>query len=96
MAKKGLIELAVWQRIILVINESNDETITTISRKTDVTFSHTSNVLDSLFTKEIIYFYKEGRIKQVHLTDKGKFIQKNIKNIYDCMKEEEENVMERN
>ena len=50
---------------------SNSKSVTTLSRDTQCTYSHTIKLLDGFKSLNLVTFEKQGRVKYVKLTDKG-------------------------
>ncbi len=70
-------------QMLLYLYLNDGQYVSNISKHVDCTYSHVIKVLDVFHKAGMIEFKKEGRVKKVKLTKKGKEIIKEIKKAVD-------------
>ncbi|MFT4282868.1 MAG: hypothetical protein ACMXX6_00400 [Candidatus Woesearchaeota archaeon] len=67
--------------LINLYNSSNEIYASNLAKNVDCTYSHVVKVLQEMQKANIISFEKQGRLKIIILTEKGKKIAKNLDEI---------------
>lgn len=67
--------------VILALHEAKHKYPTKVAKEIDCTYTHTLKILSVLKDEGIVEFKKHGRIKEVHLTDKGAKLAKALADI---------------
>lgn len=89
MVKKSeLIQFNKWVYVILCIYNKTDlvNSISTISKKTDITYPHTSKIIKILKQKNIVTLEPAGRIIEVTLTKNGLKVAEHLSGIFEKLK----------
>lgn len=74
------LKLPMWMMIL--INIEDNKNIAYITKKVDITYFYGVKIIKVLQKNEIIKLTKIGRDLLINITDKGKQIQENIKQVY--------------
>ena len=74
--------------LLLLRDTSKEWYVSSLSRKSGLTYVHTVKVLEQLLNLGIIEFGKKGRKKIIILTEKGKKISSSLNDIIDMLNEE--------
>lgn len=74
--------------LLLLRDTSKEWYVSSIARKSGLTYIHTITVLEQLSNLGIIEYGKKGRKKLVVLTEKGKKISSSLNDIIDLLNEE--------
>ncbi len=73
--------------ILAKLESSNkEEYASIIAKQVDCTYSHTVRILQIFGENGLVTFEKKGRIKVVHLTNKGKKVAKTVKKLINQLK----------
>lgn len=70
-------------QILLTLSELKGPYISTIAKGADCTFAHASRTLKKMKKLGLVSFTREGRMKYVRLTEKGKRVAALLKDIKD-------------
>ncbi|MFC2154085.1 hypothetical protein ACFLRC_01200 [Candidatus Altiarchaeota archaeon] len=86
-AKKTSIKNLLFQKkpvgVILSLHGCEGKYPAKIAKEIDCTYTHTLKILGILKSNGIVEFKKQGRIKEVALTNKGKGLASDIKSLAD-------------
>ena len=75
------LDIPYWIKVLCYI-EDKDINITRLHNELNISYAHTTKIVDSLFSGGYIYMMKKGRQRVVTLTDKGlSFINKDIRTV---------------
>ena len=72
----GKITIDSWIRILATAYQMEDASLSDISKKTDITYSHIFNVLNLFIDKGIVKTNKIGRRRLIEFTEEGKELAK--------------------
>ncbi|MAG39191.1 hypothetical protein CMO90_03835 [Candidatus Woesearchaeota archaeon] len=67
--------------LVTLLNKSHDIYASLLAKTIDCTYSHVVKILQAMNRAGLVSFEKQGRLKVLTLTDKGKKIAKNIDDI---------------
>ena len=76
------------ERIILETKEKDNQTITQLSKKLDLTYSYASKTIQILEQRKLLTTIKKGRCKYVKITEKGIKLAKNLLKTQKIIEEE--------
>ncbi|MBI2583492.1 MAG: winged helix DNA-binding protein [Candidatus Aenigmarchaeota archaeon] len=65
-------------RLIMALKLGRAKYISTLSKETDCTYSHTVKLLDEFREMGLVNFEKEGRVKYITLTNDGRELANNF------------------
>ena len=67
--------------LIHLFNAKNEMYASTLAKQVDCTYSHVVKVLQQMQKSELVNFEKQGRLKLLTLTDKGKGVAESMDKI---------------
>lgn len=67
--------------LVVLLNDTNEHYASSLAKVVDCTYSHIVKILNEMQKAGLILFQKQGRLKVLKLTDKGKEVAKSIDKI---------------
>ncbi len=67
--------------LVLLHNSNNEIYASSLAKQVDCTYSHVVKILQEMEKSDLVAFKKQGRLKILTLTGKGKEVAKNIDSI---------------
>ena len=67
--------------LVTLLNSTSEHYASSLAKVVDCTYSHIVKILNEMQKAGLITFRKEGRLKVLSLTDKGRIVAQSIDNI---------------